>query len=250
VQKLAQILGGPLYVREGRQLEMTALGLSAVALAERLDGHLQDFAAQLRAGDAVEPLVLAAGSGAHRWVIGGAVRWLLAGGEHVRLLTTDADATVAAVRDGRATVGVTVLGSRPKGLDRQDLATYGQVALIPMGHALARHRKLRLADLDGVPLVLAPPGRPQRRAFERHAQGAGLRLDVVAEAEGWDQMLHFVAIGAGVCVANGCVQAVPGVVARPVEDLPPITYSTLSRPADRRTPPLVRLLGALRAGTP
>jgi hypothetical protein len=63
-------------------------------------------------------------------------------------------------------------------------------------------------------------------------------------------MLHFVSLGVGVCVANGCVEPEPGTLSRPIEDLARVTYSAVFRTADRDDPGLLRLLEALRAGAP
>lgn len=69
-------------------------------------------------------------------------------------------------------------------------------------------------------------------------------------AEGWAQMLHFVGLGVGVCVVNGCVEPGVDMVARPIEDLPPVTYSALFRSAERQVPGVSRLLETLQASVP
>ncbi|HTW97898.1 MAG TPA: RNA 2'-phosphotransferase, partial [Acidimicrobiales bacterium] len=80
---------------------------------------------------------------------------------------------------------------------------------------------------------MAPLGRPQRSALEAALRAAGVAMSVVAEAEGWPQLLHVVALGVGVGVANGCVEPEPGTVTRPIEDLPSVTYSAVVRSSER-----------------
>jgi DNA-binding transcriptional LysR family regulator len=250
VTKLAAALGVDLYERDGRELVLTAEGEAVARLAADLDRRLALFAADLAPAGGTEPFVLAAGEGAHLYVVAGAVRRLLAGGTGLRLLTTDAAATVEAVRAGRADLGVTVLRSRPRGLTVVPVAAYPQVLIMPAGHPLARARELSLADLAGVPLVLPPPGRPHRQTIERALRRARIRPTVAVEAQGWAPTLHFVAVGVGLAVVNGCVTPGPDLVARPVTDLDPVTYSALHRPGRAPLEQVGAVLDLVRASAP
>jgi DNA-binding transcriptional LysR family regulator len=248
VGKLASAVGSTLYIRDGRCLELTAAGKSLAGFARGMRAELEGFLAGLAEPEA--PLVLAAGEGAHRYVLAGAVRLLIERGVRMRLLSTDRDETVDAVRSGRATLGVTVVDDAPAGLGCVALATYPQLAVFAAGHLLGRRRALKLKDLQGADMVLPPPGRPQRAALERAALKVGLTWSVAAEAEGWAQALHFAALGVGVGLVNGCVEMPPGTVARPVRDLPAVTYSALFRKADQESPAVRRLLETVQANLP
>jgi LysR family transcriptional regulator, low CO2-responsive transcriptional regulator len=249
IRKLSSAVGTTLYAKDGRRLELTAAGRSLAGFARTLEHELDEFFTALGA-PAAEPLTLAAGEGAYRYVVAGAVRLLIARGERLRLLGTDRDETIEAVRSGRALVGVTVLGSPPGGLASVPLATYPQVAIVPVGHPLARPRTIRLEGLDGAELVMPPPGAPQREALEHAAADRGVSFTVAAEAEGWAQMLHFVGLGVGICVVNGCVEPMNGMVARQVDDLPPVTYSAIFRPGGKRDSDVTRLLETLQSSVP
>lgn len=249
IRKLSTAVGTTLYAKDGRRLELTTAGRSLAGFARTLEHEIDEFFATLGA-PAAEPLTLAAGEGAHRYVVASAVRILISRGERLRLLGTNRNETIDAVRSGRALVGVTVLASPPRGLAAVPLATYPQVAILPVGHPLARRRAIHLADLDGAELVVPPPGAPQRQALEHAVLGGGVSFTVAAEAEGWAQMLHFVGLGVGICVVNGCVEPTTGMVARPVDDLPPVTYSALFRPGGGRDADVTRLLETLQASVP
>lgn len=249
VGKLSAAVGKTLYAKDGRRLELTVAGRSLAGFARTLEHQLDEFFATLGAPTA-EPLTLAAGEGAHRYVLAGVVRLLIARGGRVRLLGTNREETIDAVRSGRALVGVTVLRAQVRGVISRPLATYPQVAILPAGHRLARSRVVQLADLDGADLVVPPPGAPQRQALEHAARERGVSWTVAAEAEGWAQMLHFVGLGVGICVVNGCVEPPTGTVARPVEDLPPVTYSVLFRPDGEQDADVTRLLETLQSSLP
>jgi DNA-binding transcriptional LysR family regulator len=248
VGKLAAAVGSTLYVRDGRRLELTTAGRSLAAFARGMRTELEGFLAGL--AEPEEPLALAAGEGAHRYVVAGAVRLLIERGVRLRLLSTDRDETVDAVRSGRAHLGVTVVDPPPAGLGCVTLATYPQLAVFAAGYALGRRRALKLKDLQGADMVLPPPGRPQRAALERASAKAGVTWNVAAEAEGWAQALHFAALGVGVGLVNGCVALPPGTVARPVRDLPAVTYSALFLRADQASPAVRRLLETVQANLP
>ena len=181
-------------------------------------------------------------------MLGPAVRLLSSRGVRLRLLSTDRDETVAAVRAGRANLG-SRLGPLPGGLGHLDLATYPQMAVLPDGHALGRRRSVRVADLLGEQDRASPGAartRSSRTGLARGRRGHGGRR----QAEGWPQVLYFASLGIGVGVVNGCVAAVAGTVTRPVRDLPAVTYCAVFRKADEASPGHRRLLETLQASLP
>jgi len=135
VNKLASAVGSTLYVRDGRRLELTAAGRSLASFARDMRADLESFLAGL--ADPQTPLVLAAGEGAHRYVLAGAVRLLVERGLRVRLLSTDRNETVDAVRSGRANLGVTVVVGPPPGVVCVALATYRSSPCSLLGALLA-----------------------------------------------------------------------------------------------------------------
>lgn len=229
IKKLGAVLGIELYQRDGRELHLTAAGRKVAAFAVDLDASLRDFVSDLGEADDSSPVVLAAGEGAHLYVLANGIRRLLERGTNVRLLTTDTDETVDAVRSGRADLGVAVIAGRPAGVVVRDLSSYEQMLVLPAGHALARKRRVALSDLEGASLVVPPPSRPHRVALDRALRRAGVDCSVGVEAEGWSPMMRFVSMGVGLAIVNGCVTPLDGLVARPVIDLPSITYSVIQR---------------------
>jgi len=70
------------------------------------------------------------------------------------------------------------------------------------------------------------------------------------EADGWAPMLHFVSIGAGLAIVNGCVAPPAGLVTRPIDDLPSVTYTALVHTDRRRDPRVETVLDVVRASAP
>ena len=244
IRKLEQTLGRQLYERQGRTLLLTETGEHLAAFANDTRSRAAAF---LEGLDALppRPLVLAAGSGAYLYVIGDVLRRYLDRKLGLRLMTTDSDATVAAVRDGTADVGVTALTIPPDDLECELLTQYSQVLAVRPDHRLAGRRTVRLKDLQGEALVVPPQTRPHRRQLERSLLDAGVDWSVAVEAEGWVLLVHFVRMGIAPAVVNGFVRTPATVRTIPIKDLPPIRYYLVTRrnrPADNRLDTLRTLL--------
>jgi DNA-binding transcriptional LysR family regulator len=228
IKKLAEALGVALYERQGRRLRLTAAGerLAAFALDERrrADELLHEL------GTEPPTLTIAAGRGTFRWVISDSIHQIWQAGRRVRLLTADRDGALSALLTGRADAAV--LGYDPPSppLAAAEIAAFGQVLVIDAGHALARRRQVRLADLDGLDLVLPPAGRPHRRALERALRDAAISWRVAAEVDGWDLLVHVAGLGVGATIVNGCVPAPAGLASVPIRELPVVRYWATWRP--------------------
>ncbi|MBM2614400.1 LysR family transcriptional regulator [Actinoplanes sp. LDG1-06] len=232
VRKLSETLGRPLYHREGRRLTLTADGEAVARFAREHDERLAHFLSEFAGAPYGRPVVLAAGQGAYLYLLGDTIRGMLADEPtRLRLINCDHRQMLAAVRSGRAHVGVSVLDVLPDDLDALELATFPQVLFVPAGHRLARRRSVRLRDLNGESLVVPPHQRPQRVLLEQGLRSAGTEWTVAVEAEGWPLITHFVTLGVGLAIVNGCVPAPRGLVAKPVTDLPSVTYHVVHQPS-------------------
>lgn len=159
---------------------------------------------------------------------------------------TNRNEMLDAVRAGRAHLGVSVLDVLPDDLACFPVATYPQVLLIPEGHRLARRRSVTLTDLAGQELVVPPANRPHRISLERAMRAAGIPLTVAVEIEGWPLTVHYAALGVGLAVVTGCVSPAPGLVARPITDLPQVTYHAAHHRDAADDPRVAALLHAVR----
>ncbi|GAB3282286.1 LysR family transcriptional regulator [Kineosporia babensis] len=228
IGKLARELGTPLYERDGRGLRLTPAGEKLAWFAQENVRRAKDFIAELDGRPT--SLTIAAGHGTFRWVIGEGVRGLVNSGRELHVRTANREQAITEVAAGRADVGV--FGSRPPPphLASTEIARYPQVLMLPAGHPLTAQAQCTLKDLAGLPLLLPPPERPHRQELARALLDAGVSIAVAAEVDGWDLMTHFVALGLGAAVVNGCVSAPENVVAIPIRDLPDVRYWAVWRP--------------------
>lgn len=215
IKKLEEELGVALYRRAGRGLELTPHGVQLSRFARETGTRTADFLAELRGDGPSEPVVLAAGEGAYLYLLGPAIR-----GHRSRLtlMTRDRDGMLEAVRSGQAQLGVAALDGTPEGLKSHRLTTVEPVLVLPRSHPLSRKRRVRLRDLAGSRLIVPPAGRPHREAIAAALRRAHVPWEIAVEANGWELMIHFVALGMGLAIVNGCCRLPRGLCARPLDE--------------------------------
>lgn len=248
IKKLEEELGVPLYRRAGRGLELTAHGVQLSRFARETGARTAGFLAELRGEGKSEPVVLAAGEGAYLYLLGPAIR-----GHRSRLtlLTRDRDGMLEAVRSGEAQLGVAALDGTPEGLLSHRLTTVEPVLVLPRSHPLGRKRRVRLRDLAGSRLIVPPAGRPHREAIAAALRRARVPWEIAVEASGWELMIHFVAMGMGLAIVNGCCRLPRGLCARPLDEerggLGGVEYRVVHTRSAVERPEVRALLDALRA---
>lgn len=224
VRKLSEQLDRTLYRRVGRGLELTEHGEAVARYGRQLRSSAEEMLGQLD-GTVEQPVTLAAGEGAYLYLLGpGIGEFQRRANAPLRLLSLDREQTLAAVLGGKAQLGVAPLDSVPDQLQSTALTTVGQVLAVPITHRLAGRSRLRLKDLAGERLVVPPLGRPQREMLSTFLQSEQVAWEVAMEANGWELMLSFVAMGLGVAVVNACCRMPKGVAAVALPELPSLRY--------------------------
>ena len=231
IRKLADSLGVPLYRRLGRGLLLTSEGERLLAFAREMAERSDRFEDELRGSARTRPVMLAAGEGAFLYLLGQAIRRFVRQPSNppLRLLTRDHEGTLEAIRLGEAHVGVAALEDLPADLWTEALVEVGAVIVVPDDHRLAKKRTIQLRDLEGEPLIVPPPGRPHRVALSRALRAEGIEWESAVETGGWELMLHFARLGAGVAIVNDCCRIPRGMTARPLRQLPSVVYYMIQR---------------------
>lgn len=233
VRKLAESLGVPLYRRDGRRLELTPEGLEVAAFARRTLAGSAALVARLKGATEREEISLAAGEGSFLFLLGPAIA---AFGHPLEPLTLGGPSTLEAVLSGRAHLGVGVFDLLPRGLASRPITSVRMSAAMHRRHPLAQKKHVRLADLAGERLILAPPGQKHRDIVGRAVAAVSQPGPSLAPitADGWSLMLAFAAMKLGVAVVNEICAAPRGVVSRPIPELGRVTYRLVWR---RDAPP-------------
>lgn len=229
VRKLGDEVGRPLYRRSGRALVLTHEGEQVAAFAREIRERGAAMLEQVRGEAASSPVVLAAGHGAFVYLLGPAIRRFPKQTWTLRLATMSAPATIAAVRDARAHLGVAAVVDPPADLVATPIHRVGQHVVVPASHRLADRRTLRVDQLAGEPLIVAPEGTPHRTMLASLFRAAGAQLAVAVEATGWDLVLQFVRYGVGIAIVNDFCSPPKGTVAIPLAGAPAIDYFLFER---------------------
>lgn len=235
IHKLAEALGVPLYRKVGRELVLTVEGEKLAAFAREIEERSAEFIDELATGSSRRRVVLCAGEGAFLYLLGPTIRsFTKKEPTALELMTADAAGTLDAVRSGKAHIGVLSLERALPDLTTELMMEVPHMIVFPKNHRLSKRRKLGLADLDKEALIVPPLGRPLRTTIEQRFTEVGSRLRVAVEASGWEVMLHFVSLGVGAAIVNGCCKLPRGLRGILLKELPNVRYQILSR----RGPPL------------
>lgn len=228
IRKLSEELGVELYIKDRRHLILTSEGEELARFGRETVAHYASFQQRLKSGTVRETVTLVAGSGAFRYLLGPAIQeFQQSQTASLRLLSGDRDATLEALRTGKAQVGVTVLRERPTDLRGSILTSVPAHLVVPQGHRLARHHQIRLTDLAEESLIVPPAPSALRETIEVQLYQQGVPWKVAVEAGGWDLMMHFVVLGLGLTVVNGCCEVPKTCQAIPVPELPGSDYYLL-----------------------
>jgi DNA-binding transcriptional LysR family regulator len=171
----------------------------------------------------------------------------------VDLRLTDPEDPLPEVREGRADLGVLVRsGARPEvdGIRFVHLLDEGYAAVLPVGHPLAAHRTLDLAQLACEPWIGSTWRGPCHDALLAVCESAGFRPEFVVESEDYATAQAFVAAGLGVALLPRLAlrgHRNPHVEVREVAGREPLrTIYAVTRASAPPHPPLTALLDALR----
>ncbi|TQF68575.1 LysR family transcriptional regulator [Rhodococcus spelaei] len=207
IRQLEHDLGAPLIDRSSRTATLTAAGeaalghaRAALAAAAAVRRSVDDVAEVVR-GRLVVGMVTActvtplfdALSAFHRAHPGVAIT----------LVEDTSDRLTERVRAGEmdmALIGAAT--AAPDGLGALPIVSERLVAAVPVGHALARRRRVTLADVARYPIVCMPPGTGIRTVFDQACAAAGLRADIALQASAPDAVADLAIRGLGVAILS------------------------------------------------
>jgi LysR family transcriptional regulator, benzoate and cis,cis-muconate-responsive activator of ben and cat genes len=243
IQQLERRLGVPLFDRSGRHVALTAAGevlldegraaLAAVKAAERRTQRA-----------AAEPtqIVLAAKSGANNELLTTLLdRYANASGAaRVDLQLVGIGEPERMLRDGRADVALLHLPfDETVGFDFEQLHSEGQVALLPIGHPLAKRKRLSISDLEAVP-GLPLPRWPEPDGSFAEGEGPAVR-DYV-------QLLQLISLGrACAIVPESSPRLGTSIAVVPVRDAH-VVATVIAWPPHSRSRAVAELVATSRSG--
>ena len=108
-----------------------------------------------------------------------------------------------AVREGRVDLGITFEPEQLEGVDFIPLFTDRFIAVLPPQHPLAEKPRLRWRQLEGSPMITMNRGSWWRQRTEQALQQAGIRPRRLSEANQLATIGRMVAVGLGIATVPG-----------------------------------------------
>lgn len=240
IRQLEEELGVPLFVRTGRDIQLTRAGAALLPAARRLVLDWREAVRSARSAAAAEAAVLRVGFVAT--VGGGLARRARAvfAGEHPGVVVEpkrfDWGGEAEALRQGLANVAFLWLPTDTSGLRLRVVATEPRWVALARDHPLAARDAVGIADLAGEPLAWT------RRAGREWVDWWAVNPRPDGSAPLWgpendnvEEMLEHVAAGSAVCIAAESMAsyyAHPELAWRPVVDIEPLRVAVAWAEAD------------------
>jgi DNA-binding transcriptional LysR family regulator len=204
IADLEAAIGVPLLERHSRGIRPTAAGEALVAHAQRILGEVDRLAADLsdHARGVVGVVRLWANTSAVTQFLPADLAAFSAIHPRIRIELHEHDSSevVMAVLDGRAEIGLFAERVDPLGLKTLRYRRDRLVLVVPKGHALARRKRVALADLVDHDFVSLSQGTSLAQRLSAEAGAAGLSLRVRVHVRSFDAMCQMVAAGLGIAV--------------------------------------------------
>ena len=240
IRELEDAVGEPLFERHGRGVLPTAAGrvfarhgVALLQSLEQMTGELAD----LRQGIARHVRLCASSAAILQFLPPLLARYAkLAQQVRVELEEQVSDGVVAALRDGRADVGVFVEGAETEGLDCRLFREDELVLVLPPRHRLVGRGPVPLAEALGEDWVTLTDGAALLNRLQRSALAAGQPLKVRVQVRSFDAVCHLVASQLGIA-------ALPKAAVLPIVNVTGLRWRPLADAWARR-----RLLVATRTG--
>ncbi len=201
VRELEQTYKVELFNRHKRKIRLTAIGRSLFEITQRLFGIIGETEAFLTA---------AHDNGAGQLRISSVMPFFIV--EVLSAFRTRYPQVKIAVSAGnsaqtlesllayRSDIGVLSDHDPDPRLYTRIHNSHSVVAIVSPDHPWAERPNIRLADLDGQPMVLREVGSNTRRIFETTMANAGITANVIMEIEGGEAVREAVAAGHGIGV--------------------------------------------------
>lgn len=203
VKTLEDGYGVALFDRRGRGTVLTALGQRLLEITRRLF-LLEEEAQELlvRVHDLATGRLRVSADGPYHVVPFLAAFAERYPGVHISLAIGNSEQVVDALRRYQADVAVVADLEPDPAIETILCAENRIVAFVPRGHPWARGRSIRLAALEGQPMVLREPGSMTRELFERAAAKAKVKPRIIMEIESREAVREAVAAGLGIGVVS------------------------------------------------
>ncbi|SMF55446.1 LysR family transcriptional regulator, carnitine catabolism transcriptional activator [Tistlia consotensis] len=258
IAQLEELLGVKLFTRTTRQVTPTLAGRELLERAKRLVVETEELVRDFQSEDALTRGRVSV-SASPTVAIGLMSRALVHfereyPGISVSIREDFADEMFEALLTGHVEIGVGPFAHVPERLTFEPILEQPFYLILPRGHGLARRRRVRFGEIEGLPLVLPAKGTTARALVERTARQAGFLPHIKCDAMQYQTIATMVAAGLGITVmpmVDRRMLSALELVALPFADLAPYRevgiLARRSEPCSAATRAFLDLLGLLCA---
>ncbi|MBA4381825.1 MAG: LysR family transcriptional regulator [Sideroxydans sp.] len=207
IQALERELKTTLFERRGPTMRLTPDGEALYALAEPLvqgvDGLHANFEAQhgrLESGE----LNIGAGESTILYILPEVVSRFTKAypGIHLRLHNETGRDGLKMLKSDEIDFAVGSMLDVPDDITYQPLVTFDPVLIVPIGHPLAKKKKVTLEDVSHYGLILPPRHLSTWGVVKYVFQQHKLSFKVTLEAGGWEVIKKYVELGMGISIVT------------------------------------------------
>lgn len=224
IQALERELKTTLFERRGPTMRLTPDGEALYALAEPLvqgvDGLHANFEAQhgrLESGE----LNIGAGESTILYILPEVVSRFTKAypGIHLRLHNETGRDGLKMLKSDEIDFAVGSMLDVPDDITYQPLVTFDPVLIVPIGHPLAKKKKVTLEDISQFGLILPPRHLSTWGVVKYVFQQHKLSFKVTLEAGGWEVIKKYVELGMGISIVTDiCLTGNEKLVSIPLAD--------------------------------
>ena len=224
IQALERELKTTLFERRGPTMRLTPDGESLYVLAEPLvqgvDGLHANFEAQhgrLESGE----LNIGAGESTILYILPEVVSRFTKAypGIHLRLHNETGRDGLKMLKSDEIDFAVGSMLDVPDDITYQPLVTFDPVLIVPIGHPLAKKKKVTLEDISQFGLILPPRHLSTWGVVKYVFQQQKLSFKVTLEAGGWEVIKKYVELGMGISIVTDiCLTGNERLVSIPLAD--------------------------------
>jgi len=129
-------------------------------------------------------------------------------GVELVLFEDNSDRLIDGVRNGAIDLAlIGSAGTPPAGLGALSIVSEPIVAVVPLGHPLAKRRRAPLAIVTGYPIVCLPEGTGIRAVFDQACAAKGIQPDIVLQASAPAAVTDLALRGFGVAILSESMAA-------------------------------------------
>jgi LysR family carnitine catabolism transcriptional activator len=225
IKKMETELGGLLFFRTTRKVELTPEGMNFLPVAERLISDWQDAFSDLHNLFSLGrgKLSIAAMPSFAAGLLPEILQQFKTEHPNIKLSVTDVvmESVIKNVQGGRVEIGFSFEHEKMDGLEFHSIFTDNFIAILPASHPLGQNQSLVWSQIALYPFVAMNKGSAIREWIDSFTQNQNLSLNVVAEASQLATLGQFVKHDLGVSVVPFlCHQQMlsKGLICLPIDD--------------------------------